>query len=110
MSAAGERERLIGGTELTAEGNAIGRDPRDMTPAEFEALGHERLSPMEVIRARCLDCCGGSSNEVRACTAVSCPSWPYRTGKNPWRAPPSEAQREASRRNAAKMKSDAIET
>jgi hypothetical protein len=69
-----------------------GRDPRRMQAAELRAIGHEPLSPMAVIRAKCLDCCAGSSEEVRKCVALSCPSWPYRTGKNPMRAPPSEAQ------------------
>ena len=80
----------------------IGRDPREMTRAELEAIGHEPMSPLEALRAKCLDC-AGSAHEVRCCVAMACPSWPFRTGKNPWRAPASEAQREASRRNAAKM-------
>lgn len=75
----------------------IGRDPREMTQDELRALGHERMSPMEVIRARCLDCCAQQPTEVRKCTSVACPSWPFRMGKNPWREV-SEAQREAGRR------------
>ena len=27
------------------------------------------MTPMKAIRAKCLDCCCGSSNEVRLCTA-----------------------------------------
>src|SRR5215469_742304 len=76
----------------------IGRDPREMMREELEAIGHEPMSPMEAIRAKCLDCCAGSAYEVRCCVAMACPSWPFRTGKNPWRAPASEAQRKASRR------------
>jgi hypothetical protein len=81
----------------------VGRDPRRMSVDEIEALGHQRLSPMAVVRAKCLDCCAGSSDEVRKCVALACPSWPYRTGHNPWRAPPSEAKIEAARRSAARM-------
>ena len=77
-----------------------GRDPRKMAPAELRAMGHEPMSPMEAIRARCLDCCAGSSDEVRKCTAMACPSWPFRTAKNPWREI-SEGRREAGRRMAA---------
>jgi hypothetical protein len=64
-----------------------------MTADEIGALGHEPTGPLQAIRAKCLDCCAGSAHEVRCCVAVACPSWPFRTGKNPWRAPPSEAQR-----------------
>jgi hypothetical protein len=74
----------------------VGRDPRRMTRAEVEAIGHEPMSPIQVIRAKCLDCCAGSSDEVRKCVAMACPLWPFRTGKNPWRAPVSEERREAS--------------
>src|SRR5262249_24285864 len=72
----------------------VGRDPREMGPAELEAMGHNRMSPMEAIRAKCLDCCAGSANEVRLCVAMACPSWPFRMGKNPWRAAPSGERRE----------------
>jgi hypothetical protein len=77
-----------------------GRDPRRMTEAEFAELGHQRMSPMGVIRAKCLDCAAGSAPEVRLCVSTSCVSWPYRMGKNPFRAPVSDAQREARRERA----------
>lgn len=85
------------GTETDTAGFAIGRDPREMTRDELSEMGHSRMSPMEVIRARCIDCCAGQQSEVRKCTAISCVSWPYRMGKNPWRDV-SEAQRDAGRR------------
>ena len=44
------------------------------------------MTPMKAIRAKCLDCCCGSSNEVRLCTVEKCPLYPYRFGKNPNRA------------------------
>ena len=77
----------------------IGRDPRTMSQTDLTNLGHEQMSPMEAIRRKCLDC-AGSSEEVRKCVALACPSWPFRTGKNPWRNV-SEGQREAGRRLAA---------
>lgn len=40
-----------------------------------------RLTRREAIRAKCLDCCGGSIAEVRHCTLESCPLWRYRTGR-----------------------------
>lgn len=44
------------------------------------------MTPMKAIRAKCLDCCCGSSNEVRSCTVEKCPLYPFRFGKNPNRA------------------------
>jgi hypothetical protein len=74
-----EPETVGGQTEM------IGRDPRNMTQAELEAVGHRALSPTQAIRARCLDCCAGQASEVRRCVSVSCSSWPWRMGTNPWR-------------------------
>ena len=72
------------GLELE-HGHAIGRDPQTMTHDELQALGHERMSPLKALRLRCVDCCAGSTYEVRRCTAVECPSWPFRLGRSPWR-------------------------
>lgn len=42
------------------------------------------FTPIKAIRAKCLDCCGGSKKEVQNCKAVdSCPIFPYRAGKRP---------------------------
>ena len=46
----------------------------------------EITSPVKAIRAKCLDCCGGSSNEVKLCPAADCPIHAFRFGKNPYRA------------------------
>lgn len=51
---------------------------------------------LEVIRAKCLDCCDGSAHEVKFCTAYGCPLWPHRMNqgaetlkqKRPWLADP----------------------
>jgi len=40
-------------------------------------------SPMKGIRAFCLECCGGSSNEVKLCVSKNCALYPFRFGKNP---------------------------
>ena len=80
-------------------GDDVGRDPRCMRTDELEQLGHARVSPLRALRLKCLDCCNGSAQEVWLCTAVDCPSWPFRMGKNPWRAPLSaeaQAQRAAT--------------
>lgn len=68
-------------------GYDVGRDPRTMTMEDLEQLGHARVSPPRALRLKCLDCCNGSAREVQLCTAVDCPSWPFRMGRNPWRRP-----------------------
>lgn len=41
------------------------------------------MTPIKSIRAKCLDCCCGSPQEVRFCPTQNCPLWPYRMGKRP---------------------------
>jgi hypothetical protein len=88
-----------------------GRDPRTMSATELAELGHVPMSPLRAIRAHCLDCCGGSTQEVVKCVALRCPSWPFRMGSNPYREPPSDEQRQAmqerGRRLAKSLSSDA---
>ena len=57
-------------------------------------------NPIRAIRRMCLECMGGSPNEVRDCVSASCPLFPFRLGRNPYRAPPTEKQTEARRQNA----------
>ena len=71
--------------EPGSDGELVGRDPRKMTVDELTELGHMCMSPLKALRLRCIDCCGGSAPEVRLCTAVDCPAWPFRMGKNPYR-------------------------
>ena len=61
----------------------------------------QKLTPIKAIRKKCLDCCCGSSNEVKLCQVESCALHPYRFGKNPNYIPkePTAAQQKA--RNAA---------
>ena len=64
---------------------------------------------LEVIRKRCLECCGGSCQEVENCTSGSnaalyntCALWAFRLGKDP--EGPSEARREAGKKLAQRRK------
>lgn len=41
------------------------------------------MTPIKSIRAKCLDCCCGSAQEVRLCPSEDCALWPYRMGKRP---------------------------
>ena len=78
---------------LDGRETVIGRDPRSMTAAELNALGHRKRSLLRVIRENCIDCVGGSEAEVRRCAQVRCPMWPYRMSSNPFRAEMSEEDR-----------------
>ena len=62
----------------------------------------EIKSPIKAIRAKCIDCSGGNKAEVRKCVIPECPLFPFRMGKNPFRKPLTEEQREARRRSAIK--------
>ena len=77
---------------------AVGRDPRKLGRSGLERLGLTAEPLLKAIRRNCLDCVGGSAGEVRRCGMIACPFWPFRMSTNPWRAPPSDAQREAARR------------
>ena len=44
------------------------------------------MTPMQAIRAKCLDCMCGQANEVKQCPCSDCPLYEYRTGHNPNRA------------------------
>ena len=41
------------------------------------------MTPLKAIRARCLNCSGGSAKEVRSCTFTECPLYEYRSGHRP---------------------------
>lgn len=41
------------------------------------------LTPLKAIRAKCLDCQGGSPKFVKECKTDKCPLWAYRAGNNP---------------------------
>jgi hypothetical protein len=69
----------------------VGKDPRKLSPAELAAMGHVPRRLLKAIRAKCIDCSGGSRAEVRKCTALACPLWQFRMGTNPYhRRKPSE--------------------
>jgi len=40
-----------------------------------------KITPLKAIRSKCLDCCAGSSTEVKLCTALKCPLWKLRFGR-----------------------------
>ncbi len=64
----------------TDDGGLVGRDPRKIPALEW--AGTRRLTGMQAIRAKCLDC-SYSALEVRKCSCATCPLWPYRMGAVP---------------------------
>ena len=42
-----------------------------------------KLTPLKAIRKKCLDCCAGQVDEVRACELENCTLHPYRMGHRP---------------------------
>jgi hypothetical protein len=83
----------------------IGRDPRQMSVAELEALGHHKRRLLDAIRENCIGCCAGSPAEVRRCRADNCPMWPYRMGTNPFTSVTlSEADRAKRRERMATLR------
>jgi len=63
-----------------------GKHPRDADVDVMREI-HEPAPLLRVIRAKCIDCSGGSESEARKCTAIGCALWPYRMASNPFRAP-----------------------
>ena len=63
------------------------------TKVELQALGFEPTPVLKAIRAKCLDCSGGSPSEVADCLVKNCALYPFRMGRNPWRAELSAEQR-----------------
>ena len=40
-------------------------------------------TPLKAIRKKCLNCSYWSTKEVRECTVIKCPIYPYRFGRRP---------------------------
>ena len=40
-------------------------------------------TPIKAIRKKCLDCSCYQPKEVRLCTVIDCPIYPYRMGRRP---------------------------
>lgn len=66
-------------------------------------MEEKRMSALKAIRLKCLDCCCGSSNEVKLCTVSRCPLYPFREGHNPFtkKREWTDDQREAQRARIA---------
>ena len=69
-------------------------------------------SPLKAIRAKCFDCCCGQVSEIKNCPVEKCPLYPYRLGKNPFRAKRemTPAQRELAGERLRKAREDRCTT
>jgi hypothetical protein len=66
-----------------ATGQKVGRLPRSVPLHDLRELGHPE-SPIKAIRAKCVDCSGGSWAEARLCSLTHCALWAFRMGHNPF--------------------------
>jgi hypothetical protein len=66
------------------ENDPEGSDPEGSRELE-EIKASPIKTPLKAIRAKCLDCSGGSSHEVITCPLTECTLYPYRRGKHPTR-------------------------
>lgn len=46
-------------------------------------MNYKILTPIKAIRKKCLDCSNNQFSEVRECSVMSCPLYPYRHGRRP---------------------------
>jgi len=46
-------------------------------------MSSKKITPLKVIRRKCLDCTAGSYKEIRDCLIPDCALYPYRMGKRP---------------------------
>ena len=57
-------------------------DESTQHPAEPSQGDHLSCqSPLQAVRAECIDCCNGSLQEVRLCPVKQCALWPLRFGR-----------------------------
>ena len=81
------------------DGHLVGKLPKEV-PLEILQQKFSTQSPLKALRARCLECCCSEVVEVRKCTAISCPAWPFRMGINPFRKKTVLSEAERQRRTA----------
>lgn len=65
-------------------------------------------NPIRAIREKCVeDCCAGSRYDADNCLCPSCPLYPFRFGKNPYRQSKNytDEQLESMRERMSKMRS-----
>ena len=66
-------------------------------------MEEKRISSLKAIRLKCLDCSCGSTNEAKLCPVTKCPLYPFREGRDPFRAKVelTQEQKEQRRKSLA---------
>lgn len=59
------------------------------------------MTPLQAIRAKCLECAGDSAYEVRLCPIVNCVLHEFRFGRRPGKNAYTDEQKEEMRRRLA---------
>jgi hypothetical protein len=77
-------DRRALGVERLSNGETQGIDPRKISISLLKQIGHRKMPLLKIIRAKCMNCSGCALGEVRSCTFINCPLWPYRMGTNPF--------------------------
>lgn len=66
------------------EAQAVKADHSEKLPSNVPSSSEKRrLTPVQAIRKKCLDCSCGSRGEVRECELTACALWDYRMGRRP---------------------------
>lgn len=73
---------MPGISDLTPEQRKIALE-KSKASRKARAGVKARLSPLQAIRAKCLDCCVGSAHEVGECVCPDCSLFEYRFGRRP---------------------------
>ncbi len=76
---------------------------------KWDYIPIQHKNPIKAIREMCISCMGGGKpyQLITGCPSTDCALYAFRFGKNPYRKPASEKQRQARARNLLKTVSDA---
>lgn len=69
-----------------ASGGAIAEKPLPAHLALIKKYAEAATNRRKAIRAKCIECSNGSPKEVLECTVKKCALYPFRMGKDPFRA------------------------
>ena len=69
---------------VNKEPRSEGFSPRKYSSELLNEAGYSKTTPLDAIKAHCLECCGYSKSEVLKCISLECPLYLYRKGTNPW--------------------------
>ncbi len=76
---------------------------------KWDYIPKQHKNPIKAIREMCISCMGGGKpyHQIESCASTECALYAFRFGKNPYRKPPSEKQKQVRVRNLLNIPSDA---